>query len=392
MTALDSFYPVTGVTEAQADWIKFGKLYRSDGVVKGGGGLNDFAVSQRGAGANMSVDVATGQCFIQGIFGESGTIKNLAIAAADVTNPRIDRIVLRLDTTIPNIQVLAKTGTPAGSPTAPALIRSGTQTEYSLCQVQVAANATTITTANCSPDERTWSTSPGFTRTGNVASVAAIGPLFGITPLLPMMLIVPITGVTGITSIAVGNMPPAGSILILEFAGALTVTSGSNLSLTRNYVTTSGSRLMLYSDGTNWIEVSRSLVAATDLPQMTQSAYTGVASVSPPTTTSGSLVALTGGAAPAMTTTGGDVLIFANLTAAHGTPANRIGMAIGWDGGFVGIEMRAGGSAGEHHISALAKVTAPAAGSHTAAIYWRTPDGGTATAYLWDILAVELKK
>lgn len=394
MVALDSFYPVTGVVEAQADWIKFGKLYRSDGVVKGGGGLNDFAVSQRGAGANMSVDVATGQCFLQGIFGENGSIKNLAIAAADATNARIDRVVLRLDTSVPNIQVLVTTGTPAGSPSAPALTRSGTQTDYSLSQVQVAALATSITTANCSPDERTWSTSPGYTRTGNVASATAVGNIFGITPLLPAMLIVPITGVTTITSICASNMPPAGSVLILEFAGALTVTSGSNLSLTRNYVTTSGSRLMLYSDGTNWIEISRSLVAATDLPTVTQSTITNTVSGAPPTTASNTLGALTGGDAPAITTTGGDVLIIAVLNGSCNVAGLRAGLQITWDGTLIGVEHRVTPPVpGEFSMTAVAKVAAPAAGSHTAAIAWRAVDATlTVTAFSWDIYALELKR
>ena len=68
-----------------------------EGVV----GLTDLAVSQRGAGANMSVDVAAGDAYIlgdavtrQGMYHvRNDATVNVAVTAADATNPRIDRVV-----------------------------------------------------------------------------------------------------------------------------------------------------------------------------------------------------------------------------------------------------------------------------------------------------------
>lgn len=65
-----------------------------------------------------------------------------------------------------------------------------------------------------------------------------------------------VTGTTGITSISATGQ--AGRRVTLVFAGALTVTDGSNLKLNGNFVTTADDCLTLVCDGTNWYEVSRS--------------------------------------------------------------------------------------------------------------------------------------
>jgi hypothetical protein len=64
-----------------------------------------------------------------------------------------------------------------------------------------------------------------------------------------------VTGTTTITSITAGQ---PDEIVTLIFAGALTVTDGSNLRLNGNFVTTADDTLTLISDGTNWIEMARS--------------------------------------------------------------------------------------------------------------------------------------
>lgn len=65
-----------------------------------------------------------------------------------------------------------------------------------------------------------------------------------------------ITGTTNITSI--GTTLSTGRVVILKFAGILTVTDGSNLKLAGNFVTTADDTLTLVGDGTNWYEVARS--------------------------------------------------------------------------------------------------------------------------------------
>lgn len=134
----------------------------AEAVAPGAYGYEDFRVKQRGAGANMSVDVglpttehnvwvrdaATGIYRYQ----YNGVQINVAIAASDGSNPRIDRVVLTapvsIDSIVPQIIVLA--GTPTGGATADNL--SGAQavpTGYELlADVVVGAGVVSILTAN----------------------------------------------------------------------------------------------------------------------------------------------------------------------------------------------------------------------------------------------------
>ncbi len=116
----------------------------------------DLVVSQRGAGANMSVDVTAGTAIIasssatHGFYGlYSDAVTNVAITASNPSNPRIDIIIAQaLDTEQGDgfnlYQVGVITGTPAGSPTVP----SPPARSLVLAQVAVAANATSIVNAN----------------------------------------------------------------------------------------------------------------------------------------------------------------------------------------------------------------------------------------------------
>jgi hypothetical protein len=67
---------------------------------------------------------------------------------------------------------------------------------------------------------------------------------------------VTITGTTGIATITASR---SGRLVTLIFSGVLTVTDGSNLKLAGNFTTTADDTLTLRSDGTNWIEVARSV-------------------------------------------------------------------------------------------------------------------------------------
>lgn len=124
----------------------------TEGVIEG------LTVAQRSAGANMSVDVAAGKALIQGddqsnqgvYLAVNEAVVNLAVVAADPSNPRIDRVVLEVRDTNAggasgddaNLRVIE--GTPGGAPTAPAI----PDTAISLATVSVAAAATSITDAN----------------------------------------------------------------------------------------------------------------------------------------------------------------------------------------------------------------------------------------------------
>ena len=138
------------------------------GVTKGflGRVLSGLDVSQRGAGANMSVDVAIGDAIIQrsdGTYGHpawNDAVYNQAIAAADGSNPRRDIIVMYIDygetpsTGVANntngvVKITSVSGTAAGSPVDPssATIQSAVGSGnpwIKLARVRVAAGATSI--------------------------------------------------------------------------------------------------------------------------------------------------------------------------------------------------------------------------------------------------------
>lgn len=150
MTVNASYYAGgTGYTPAdmmqrESDWVSPGVLSSSDLVV----------AQTTTASMNVTVSGAA-----QGSVGGNAWLPNgyrvynntqatLTIQAADTTNPRIDLVVIGIDTTTnpytPQLKVIK--GTAAASPSVPAL--STGFVGIALAQVRVNANATSITNAN----------------------------------------------------------------------------------------------------------------------------------------------------------------------------------------------------------------------------------------------------
>lgn len=133
---------------------------QTPGIVVG----TDLAVSQNGT-PNMTVNVAAGGAFIpgtqtatQGTYSAfSDATANLAIAASNPTNPRIDLVVFKVQdaaysggTNAASLAVV--TGTPAASPVPPAAPNNS----ITLAQVAVAALTTTIVNANITDTRQRW--------------------------------------------------------------------------------------------------------------------------------------------------------------------------------------------------------------------------------------------
>lgn len=147
---------------AQGDRQVISSFVCSQGVAIGANGGSDLEVVQRGAGANMSVDVGSGNAFVEGTevgwqgmyhVSNDGTV-NVAIAAADPTDDRIDLVVARVyDATYSGTDrewaIEVVTGTPSPAPAPPAL----PDNTLLLATVDVAAGATSITTSDIT-DER----------------------------------------------------------------------------------------------------------------------------------------------------------------------------------------------------------------------------------------------
>lgn len=125
-----------------------------------------LAVTQYSTGA-MSVSISLGRAYINGFyFSITGEASTRSVAAADASYPRIDRVVLGLSPAeSQSISLYLKQGTPAASPSAPALSRTNELYELSLAQVLVPAGATQIVAANIT-DERYDSDVCGWARPG----------------------------------------------------------------------------------------------------------------------------------------------------------------------------------------------------------------------------------
>src|SRR6185312_5293650 len=78
-----------GASFADADWRDMFAFHLTDGVIQGV--LSGLVVS---AGATTTVNAASGQAYTRGLHFKTTGTTNLAIAAANVTNPRIDLVVV----------------------------------------------------------------------------------------------------------------------------------------------------------------------------------------------------------------------------------------------------------------------------------------------------------
>lgn len=152
-----------GAHPAENDRLTMQAIFNSTGVI----GATSMAVSQSATPA-MSVQVAAGWAAIIGTtqtnmgayiaYNDAAT--TLTVTAANVTNPRIDRVVITVNDAyysglLNNVTYTVIAGTPAASPTAPATPANS----LSLATITVPANATTITNAGIT-DTRVAATSP----------------------------------------------------------------------------------------------------------------------------------------------------------------------------------------------------------------------------------------
>ena len=109
------------------------------------GGKSDELMVKQKTTADMSVNVFSGQGWINGYWYENDAELSLAIDVADGVLNRIDLIVLRWNNSERTIRLAIKKGTPASNPSAPILQRNADFYELKLAQIYVKAGATRIT-------------------------------------------------------------------------------------------------------------------------------------------------------------------------------------------------------------------------------------------------------
>lgn len=122
-------------------------------------GYNNSLAVTANSPAALNVLVKTGAMFIRGKIYENTAQQTVTIAAADATNPRLDRIVARITFASQTIRIAVLTGTPAATPALPTLTQNATTYEIPLGYIWVAALAATIAEAEVH-DERVFLANP----------------------------------------------------------------------------------------------------------------------------------------------------------------------------------------------------------------------------------------
>ena len=141
-----------------ADWAAYFAAFIVSGVMPQ---PSDQLAVVEGDGEGLSIAVSAGKAFIRGYNYENTDELPLTLQTADGSNPRIDRVVLRWSRSLRELFCAVLTGTPAATPTAPALTRTGDVYELCLAEIAVARGAAEITQANIT-DTRGDGTVCGF--------------------------------------------------------------------------------------------------------------------------------------------------------------------------------------------------------------------------------------
>lgn len=229
-----------------------------------------LAVTERASLTNMSVDVAGGGVWVPGTEGtfqgsyfcDNRGTTNLAIAAADPTNPRIDLVVAQVEDSeysgsVDQWSLTVITGTPALSPTIP----SAPANSVALATVAVAGLATTITNADIN-DQRDLSQTthgnvsiPGdLVVNGDVTATSDVSVIGNTSVGGDLTVTGNITGKiqTKVTILRDSFVIPSNSNTTLAFGTGTTVIDTDNF----HSETTNNTRITVDEDGVYLINVS----------------------------------------------------------------------------------------------------------------------------------------
>lgn len=133
--------PWAGTDWSQADWDEAFSLIVADGVLQSV--RDELEVYADSTG--MVVHVKSGDAWLYGRKYKNDAEIDLTIAASDVSNPRIDLVVLRMDFSAKTVVAAVKAGTASGSPAAPTVQQDTAIWEIPLAEVRVDAGVSTIT-------------------------------------------------------------------------------------------------------------------------------------------------------------------------------------------------------------------------------------------------------
>ncbi|QRG66928.1 hypothetical protein [Brevibacillus choshinensis] len=172
------FNSVDGDREYEADeFAKFFRQFLTSGLFYTNG-LPALKVSHV---SGLKTKVEAGSALLEGYQYRNTSDLELTHAAADITNPRIDRVVIRLDRSVASryVKVFVKKGTPATNPAPPALQRDQIIFEVSLAQVRINAGSAAISTVS---DERFDLTVAGVVTAKNLTSTVYVSDTEPVAP------------------------------------------------------------------------------------------------------------------------------------------------------------------------------------------------------------------
>ena len=146
MSAIVTTYPLDGITYDAADAAGYNST-RTSGVYSA---EEDYTVTP---GGGYTVKVSGGLAWVHPAkYVGYSIIKQepdtLTLPLADAQRPRIDRVVLRYDAAARKSYLLVLEGTPASTPTAPAISRTNLLYDLCLAQITRPAGSTAITAGN----------------------------------------------------------------------------------------------------------------------------------------------------------------------------------------------------------------------------------------------------
>ena len=101
--------------------------------------------------ASRSVAVEIGSALVRGVYYRNTSSREIELNQNNTSNPRIDLITLRINTTDQTVRLIKKQGSAASNPVAPSLTQSGSIYEIALAEVRCNASFTSITASNITP-------------------------------------------------------------------------------------------------------------------------------------------------------------------------------------------------------------------------------------------------
>lgn len=140
------FNSVNGDRKYTAEQI--GKYF--DKIISNGVFVNPSTNLQVVQDEGMRIKVFEGRGWIDSHWVDNDSFHIMALAQSNIVYPRIDCVVMYLDTSEPHriLSFKIKQGTASVNPVAPSMVRDEYLKEYCLAEVYVPANSTTITQAN----------------------------------------------------------------------------------------------------------------------------------------------------------------------------------------------------------------------------------------------------